>query len=129
MGILSGELELPVMQILWDKGPLRGKDVHGEIRRAKGIAYTTALTVLDRLAKKGFVRKDRSSGTILFRPAIGRDEYQAHVTEGLVLRAFEVSPELAISAFTGLFSRMRGEELDLGKLEKLIAEKKNAGRS
>ena len=48
---LSEELERPLMEILWAKGPTKGKDLHEEIRRQRDIAYTTALTVLDRLSK------------------------------------------------------------------------------
>ena len=65
---MSEELERPLMEILWAKGSMKGRDLHKEIRRQRDIAYTTALTVLDRLSKKGFIKKDRESGTILFTP-------------------------------------------------------------
>jgi predicted transcriptional regulator len=121
--VLSGELESAIMKILWAKGPLKGRDLHVEIRREKGIAYTTALTVLDRLSKKGFVKKDRDSGMITFSPRISREAYQNTVAEDLVQRAFDVSPDLAVSAFAEAFSRMPKEDLD--KLEKLLEERKN----
>jgi predicted transcriptional regulator len=111
------------MEILWTKGPMMGRDLYREIRREKDIAYTTALTVLDRLSKKGLIKKDRDSGRIVFSPKISREDYTGTVTGGLVQRAFEMSPDLAVSAFAELFSRMpRG---DIDKLEQLIAEKKN----
>lgn len=120
---LSGELELPIMDILWTKGAMKGRDLYAEIRREKEIAYTTALTVLDRLSKKGFIIKDRKSGTILFAPAISKEAYDSAVTENLIQRAFEVSPDLAVSAFADLYSRMPKKDLD--RLERLIEEKKN----
>jgi BlaI family penicillinase repressor len=123
---LSEELERPLMEILWTKGPMMGRDLYSEIRREKDIAYTTALTVLDRLFKKGLIKKDRDSGTILFTPAITRQAYEGGVTENLVRRAFEVSPDLAVSAFADVFSRMPKRDID--KLEKLISEKKNGKR-
>ena len=126
MRILSGGLESAIMEILWDKGPMKGRDLHAEIRRAKGIAYTTALTVLGRLSKKGFVRKDRDSGMITFSPDVSREAYMNTVAENLVRMAFEVSPDVAVSAFAGHFSRMTRQDLD--RLEGLIEEKKN-GRS
>ena len=120
---LSEELERPLMEILWTKGPMRGRDLYLEIRKKKDIAYTTALTVLDRLSKKGLIKKNRGSGTILFVPAVSRDSYKNAVTENLVKKAFEVSPDLAVSAFANVFSRMPKKDID--RLEKLIAEKKN----
>jgi predicted transcriptional regulator len=121
---LSEELERPLMEILWTKGSMKGRDLYEEIRRKKGIAYTTALTVLDRLSKKGFVKKDRESETILFIPALSRQSYESAVTRSLVQKAFELSPDLAVSAFAGMFSKMSKGNLE--KLEKLLKEKKNA---
>lgn len=111
------------MEILWTKGSMKGRDLYEEIRAAKKIAYTTALTVLDRLSKKGFVRKDRESGTILFTPAVSRDDYRSAVTGELLRRAFEVSPDLAVSAFTDIFSEMRGDEMV--RLEAMIEKKRH----
>jgi BlaI family penicillinase repressor len=121
---LSEELERPLMEILWTKGPIRGRDLYEEIRRKKDIAYTTALTVLDRLSKKGLIKKDRKSGSILFTPALSRQAYESKVTESFVQRAFDVSPDLAISAFAEVISKMPKEDSD--RLEKLLDEKKNA---
>ena len=111
------------MEILWANGPMKGKDLYEEIRREKDIAYTTALTVLDRLSKKGFIEKDRTSGAILFSPAISREAYQKEITGRLVQRAFEVSEDLAVSAFADIFSKM--PEGSLEKLERLLEEKRN----
>jgi len=127
LNLLSSELESPIMEILWARGPLRGRDLYEEIRREKSIAYTTALTVLDRLAKKGFVRKNRASGTIMFSAALARETYESEVIEGLVGKAFAVSPDLAVSAFADLFSQMPRE--DFARLEKLVEDRKNAKRS
>jgi len=123
---LSEELERPLMDILWKNGSMKGRDLYEEIRGKKSIAYTTALTVLGRLSKKGFVHKDHESGMILFTPAVSREAYESALAENLVQKAFEVSPDLAISAFADAFSRMPQGELD--RLEKLIKEKKDGRR-
>jgi predicted transcriptional regulator len=123
---LSDELELPLMDILWTRGPMKGRDLYEEIRLTKNIAYTTALTVLDRLSKKGFIKKDRRSEVILFSPRISKETYTSAITENLVQQAFEMSPDLAVSAFADLFSKM--SESDMAKLEELLQEKKNGRR-
>jgi len=123
LGPLSEELERPLMEILWTKGSMKGRALYEEIHRKRDIAYTTALTVLDRLSKKGLIKKDRKSGIILFTPAVSRQAYESAVTESLVQKAFEVSPDLAVSAFADMFSKMPKGNLE--KLEKLLEEKKN----
>ena len=120
---MSEELERPLMEILWTKGSMKGRDLYEEIRRKRDIAYTTALTVLDRLSKKGLIKKDRNSGIILFTPAVSRQAYESAVTESLVQKAFEVSPDLAVSAFADMFSKMPKGNLE--KLEKMLEEKKH----
>ncbi|HSA97091.1 MAG TPA: BlaI/MecI/CopY family transcriptional regulator [Acidobacteriota bacterium] len=123
MQALSGELELLIMEVLWAHGPLPGRDLHREVKKEKDIAYTTTLTVLDRLSKKGFLKKARGVGRIQFSPEISKEDYRAQVTGSLVRKAFETSPDLAVSAFADVFSRMEGKELD--RLEKLIKEKRD----
>jgi predicted transcriptional regulator len=126
MSALSDELERPLMEILWANGPRKGREIYEEIRLEKNIAYTTALTVLDRLAKKGFIKKDGQSGVILFSPRISREAYTGAITENLVQQAFTVSPDMAVSAFADHFSKM--SESDRAKLEGLLLEKRNGRR-
>ena len=120
---LSEELELPIMEILWSKGPMSGRGLHVELSGRKSIAYTTTLTVLDRLSKKGFVRKDRRSGIISFQAQMTKETYAGAVTEGLVQQAFEMSPHLAVSAFADMFADMAAG--DKARFERLIREKRN----
>jgi len=126
MGALSDELELPLMEILWTNGPRKGRELYDLIRLEKNIAYTTALTVLDRLSKKGFIKKDGQSGVILFSPRVSREAYTGAITGSLVQKAFSMSPDMAISAFADHFSKMT--ESDRDKLEELLLEKRNERR-
>ena len=103
---LSDELELPLMDILWTRGSMKGRDLYEEIRLTKNIAYTTALTVLDRLSKKGFIKKDRRSGVILFSPSISKETYTSAITgkvlvfNGLSTLNGSVSPTQTLDGFT-----------------------------
>ncbi len=53
-----GELERAVMEVLWGRDSAATvRDVHAELVDSRAIAYTTVMTVLDRLAKKGVVSR------------------------------------------------------------------------
>ncbi len=55
-----GELESAVLSTLWDHGaPLSVRDVLARLRRKPALAYTTVLTVLDRLHGKGVVVREK----------------------------------------------------------------------
>ena len=51
------ELELECMKVLWDNGPLTVRDIREGLLPRRALAYTTVLTVLDRLARKGIVSR------------------------------------------------------------------------
>lgn len=61
------------MDALWASEGLRSvRDVHEELSAERDLAYTTILTVLDRLAKKGHVTRERSGRAWLYRAAESR---------------------------------------------------------
>ncbi|WP_037069850.1 BlaI/MecI/CopY family transcriptional regulator [Pseudonocardia acaciae] len=72
-----GELERVVMDRLWDAGrPLLVREV-ADALADRSLAYTTVLTVLDRLARKGFARRERDGRAWRYAPAASRDQYVA----------------------------------------------------
>ncbi|MDO5678420.1 MAG: BlaI/MecI/CopY family transcriptional regulator [Propionibacteriaceae bacterium] len=54
-----GELEQRVMELLWASAePMSVADVHAKLSEERELAYTTVMTVLDRLAKKDLVDRE-----------------------------------------------------------------------
>lgn len=74
-----GELERAVMEVLWDRGtPAAVRDV-ADALAAREPAYTTVMTVLDRLTKKGFVRRQRDGRAWRYEPVHSREGYVAQL--------------------------------------------------
>ena len=68
--VSRGELEQQVMVLLWRAGePLTVADVQELLARDRDLAYTTVMTVLDRLAKKGLARRERRGRAWCYEPA------------------------------------------------------------
>lgn len=75
-----GELERSVMEQLWSADVSQSvREVHLALNRERELAYTTVMTVLDRLAKKGLVHRERDGRAYLYAPAHTRDELVADV--------------------------------------------------
>lgn len=76
-----GDLERAVMDVLWDSVPATssGVTVRGVADALDGreLAYTTVMTVLDRLAKKGLVTRDRDGRAWRYFPADTREALTA----------------------------------------------------
>jgi predicted transcriptional regulator len=74
-----GELERAVMEVLWDRGtPATVREV-AEVLRDRDLAYTTVMTVLDRLAGKGMVERERAGRAWSYRPAASREAFIAQL--------------------------------------------------
>lgn len=67
------------MDVLWDRTePATVRDVADHLRDRE-LAYTTVMTVLDRLAGKGMVRRERVGRAWSYRPAASREAYVAQL--------------------------------------------------
>jgi predicted transcriptional regulator len=77
-----GDLERSVMEVLWSAADGDGevrtvKEVHAELERSRTIAYTTVMTVLDRLARKGTVEATKVGRANAYRARATRAEMTA----------------------------------------------------
>ena len=91
------ELEAEVMEELWSSGeaPVRAVMEALNKRTRKKRAYTTYMTIMARLHKKGMLVRRREGKTDFYVPSNGRDEYMAlrarAEVEGLVAQYGDVA--------------------------------------
>jgi predicted transcriptional regulator len=74
-----GDLERAVLEHLWSSADAHPegrtvRDVHDAIGVERGLAYTTLMTVLDRMAKKDLVTRERDGRAWRYSPASSREE-------------------------------------------------------
>jgi predicted transcriptional regulator len=75
-----GELESKVMDVLWSsREPSTVRDVLEELRGSRQIAYTTVLSVMDNLYRKGWLQRERASRAHRYWPTSSREEYVAEL--------------------------------------------------
>ncbi|MEN3268965.1 BlaI/MecI/CopY family transcriptional regulator [Pseudonocardia sp.] len=73
-----GDLEATVMDRLWSaKRPLLVRDVVDLLSPQRALAYTTVMTVLDNLHRKGWVRRSRDGRAWRYEPVLSRQSYTA----------------------------------------------------
>lgn len=85
-----GELERAVMDHLWStSAPQTVRQVHDALAVRRELAYTTVMTVLQRLAKKALVVQLRDDRAHRYAPVCGRDELVA----GLMVDALDQTPD------------------------------------
>lgn len=75
-----GELEAVVMQRMWARNtPTTVREVLDELRSERDLAYTTILTVMDNLFKKGWLRRELDGRAHRYSPVASREEHGAMV--------------------------------------------------
>jgi predicted transcriptional regulator len=87
-----GPLEIAVMEILWERGESNVHDVVEKLDRP--LAYTTVMTTLDRLYKKGLLSRHKSERAFLYSTRQTRLEWE-HKRAGEFVAGFLDGPEAA----------------------------------
>ena len=119
-----GPLELEVMEVVWAKaGDSSVRDVVEKIERT--LAYTTVMTTLDRLFKKGMLSRHKSERAFLYAPRVSRQAWELRRAGDLVaglLAGGGASRELLLSSLVDAVGQHDTVLLD--ELEEKIQEKR-----
>jgi predicted transcriptional regulator len=117
--LVLGSLELKLMEILWSRGESNVRDVATKLDRP--LAYTTVMTTLDRLYKKGLLVRQKSERAFVYSPRTSREEWDRQRAGDVVasfLKGPSSSPELLLSCLVDAVGEHDATLLD--ELEKKI---------
>lgn len=118
-----GRLEVSLMEILWARGESTVREVVHALDRP--LAYTTVMTTLDRLYKKGLLGRHKQDRAFFYFPSLSRQEWDRHRAGSLVasfLTGPHASRELLLSSFLDAVGEH--DEMLLDELEKKIRLKR-----
>ncbi|OUC96391.1 BlaI/MecI/CopY family transcriptional regulator [Streptosporangium minutum] len=75
-----GDLESVIMDRLWSyRRPASVRDVLEDLRREREIAYTTVMTVMDKLHTKGLLRREPVGRAYIYRTVATKEAYTAEL--------------------------------------------------
>ena len=86
-------LELECLKVLWTLGEGNVKDVRQALTTSRNLAYTTVMTVLDRLTRKGGLARRKVGRSFVYVPVLSRGVLRRLAVQDLVERFFEGSRE------------------------------------
>jgi len=81
-------LELTILRVLWDHGPLSVRDAQKILDAVKPTGYTTVLKMLQIMTDKGLVDRDESVRPQLYRPRASQQQTQRQLVRDLLQRAY-----------------------------------------
>jgi BlaI family transcriptional regulator, penicillinase repressor len=94
-------LELDCMSRLWQLGEGTVRQIRDNLAATRPRAYTTILTIMDRLAHKGFVTRRKMGRAFLYLPNLTLDEARGRAIARVVEHFFEGSYETMASYLSG----------------------------
>ena len=112
-----GELEAVIMHRVWDHdGPVTVRDLFDELREARPIAYTTVMSTMDNLHRKGWLARERDGKAYRYTAVASREEYSARLMREALAEAGDT--EAVLSHFVASMDGGQAEALRavLGKL-------------
>src|SRR5258708_39188355 len=110
-GILRGfgDLEAVIMHLVWDHdSPVTVRDLLGELRQEREIAYTTVMSTMDNLHRKGWLARAKDGKAYRYTATASREEYSARLMAQALADGGDA--EAVLSHFV---ARMAGQESDV----------------
>ena len=107
------EAELPIMEVLWDKGVATVGEVAEGLSKDRAVAYNTVLTLMRILERKGYVQHTKDGRAFVYQPVVDRGEASRTAVRQLLNRFFNDSPELLV------LNLLREENIDEREIERL----------
>jgi BlaI family transcriptional regulator, penicillinase repressor len=86
-------LELECMTVLWPLGAGTVREIHHRLALSRPRAYTTVLTIMDRLAQKGIVTRRKVGRAYRYEPRLSVEEARLNAVGKIVEGFFEGSPQ------------------------------------
>ena len=114
--------ELEILALLWQNGPSSVREVHEALSSSKDVFYTTTLKTMQVMLDKGFVDRDTSSRSHIYRALISQSSVQKNLLQKLKQNVFGGSTEQLILSALGT-DQPSDEDLEL--IQSLIDKMKN----
>ena len=113
-----GDLQAEVMAAIWKLREARVDDVRRQLPTKRQSAYNTVQTVMNRLAERGLLTRERQGNAFVYRPRYEESEYLARAIGDRLAGA---SPDTRRAALVTLVEGLEGDELDeISRLAKKV---------
>lgn len=105
------------MGVIWDLGRARVRDVQQALAPERPLAYTTVMTVLNRLVDKGYLRREKEGRSYVYSARSNRQRVAGGLLRSLIDRLYDGAVDQAIAH---LLTEEDIDEEELARLEALI---------
>jgi BlaI family penicillinase repressor len=116
-----GELQKAIMEVVWAMGQATSRQVQERLSQKRPLAYTSVLSIMQRLEKAGWLRHRTDQRTYVYEPVFSRDQESRRSLRRFIEAVFHGNSQLVIQH---LIEQGDLSEQDLLALQKLINRKR-----
>jgi predicted transcriptional regulator len=80
--------ELAIMKVVWARGPVTVREVYEDLLERRKVAYTTVMTMMNVLERKGHLRKKADGRSFVYRPTRPQGQVVGAMVRDFVQRVF-----------------------------------------
>ena len=107
------EIELEILNTIWQKSAATVRDVHEELAKSEDVAYTTNLKLMQIMHEKGLVKRDDTTRTHVYQAAVNKEKTQKHLLDKMIDSLFGgSSTQLVLQALGSGEQKISNEELE-----------------
>jgi predicted transcriptional regulator len=118
-----GKLERAVMEETWRRGEISVREMHRAFDER--TAYTTLMTTLDRLHKKGLLARRKDGRAFIYSPSVSREQFKQGVAEDVIEGLLSLGTESVEPVLACIVEAVSEHDRDLlDELDRLVREKK-----
>lgn len=121
-----GDLEVAVLEHIWQKAETSAKEAHAALGAERGISANTVQSTLERLYRKGLLSRAKAGHAFLYRARVAREQVVAGLINE-VLGRFGADTASAVAAFAEAADGFDDESLQALEAElKLLRQRKTS---
>jgi predicted transcriptional regulator len=116
-----GSLQSEVMELVWKRGELSVSQLAEAIGRRRAITYTTVLSAVQKLEKKGWLKHRAEGRAYLYTATRDRQQVGSGKLKELLTSAFAGDPRLLLAS---LLEETKLSDEELKELRRLIEQRR-----
>ncbi|HEY8748206.1 MAG TPA: BlaI/MecI/CopY family transcriptional regulator [Tepidisphaeraceae bacterium] len=114
-----------VLRALWRRGPSTVRQVHEDLEDGRPVGYTTTLKMMQIMADKGLVERDKSDRSHVYRAKLTEERTQRQLIRDLLHRAFGGS---ARKLFVQALAEAKSSPQEMAEIRRLLESEEGGGK-
>jgi predicted transcriptional regulator len=102
-----GKLESQILDVVWTNGSMTVKRAAYLLNKKQRHAYTTVMTVMNRLSEKGILSRAKEGHSFVYSASMQRDEFLKFAAESIISGLMDDYPDITVRSFFKLHKRLK----------------------